>query len=163
MELIREPLILLLLGIGILYSIWGGWHDALTIVVIILIMVGAEVVTDYRTSKELAGLTKLAEPTARVVRDGQDQEVAATLTWSGKSVGTPRMLGLDVDSRPPTPRAVMKEWVEHYNRARPQRGLELKTPIARSDPVVATTVVRCHARLGGLLREYSSVPARAAA
>ncbi len=58
---------------------------------------------------------------------------------------------------------VMEEWVEHYIRARPHRGLELKTPIARSDPVVATKAARCHARLGGLLREYSGVPARAAA
>ncbi|MHB8687108.1 MAG: integrase core domain-containing protein [Candidatus Dormibacteraceae bacterium] len=58
---------------------------------------------------------------------------------------------------------VMREWIEHYNQARPHRSLELKTPIARSDPVVAPTAVRCHARLGGLLRDYSCAPARAAA
>ena len=58
---------------------------------------------------------------------------------------------------------VMGEWIEHYNLARPHRSLDLKTPIARSDPVPRTTVVRCHARLGGLLREYSCAPARAAA
>jgi len=58
---------------------------------------------------------------------------------------------------------VMGEWIEHYNEARPHRSLELKTPIARSDPVVPVTAVRCHARLGGLLRDYSYVPARAAA
>src|SRR5579859_1202556 len=58
---------------------------------------------------------------------------------------------------------VMREWIEHYNEARPHRSLELKTPIARSDPVVAPTAVRCHARLGGLLRDYSCVPTRAAA
>ncbi len=58
---------------------------------------------------------------------------------------------------------VMREWLEHYNQARPHRSLDLRTPIARSDPVVATTDVRCRSRLGGLLREYSSVSAAAAA
>jgi putative transposase len=50
---------------------------------------------------------------------------------------------------------VLAEWVEHYNRARPHRGIELRTPIARSDPVSPSGAVRCRARLGGLLREYS--------
>jgi putative transposase len=54
---------------------------------------------------------------------------------------------------------VMAEWIEHYNTARPHRGLKLRTPIARSDPVNPPTAVRCRARLGGLLREYSCMPA----
>jgi len=58
---------------------------------------------------------------------------------------------------------VMREWVEHYNQARPHRSLDLRTPIARSDPVVTTTAVRCRPRLGGLLREYSGVLAAEAA
>jgi putative transposase len=49
---------------------------------------------------------------------------------------------------------VLVEWVEHYNRARPHRGLELRTPIARSDPVILSGAVTSRARLGGLLREY---------
>jgi len=53
--------------------------------------------------------------------------------------------------------------VEHYNQARPHRSLELRTPIARSDPVVTTAAVRYRSRLGGLLREYSGVSAAAAA
>jgi len=57
----------------------------------------------------------------------------------------------------------MQEWVEHYNQARPHRSLELRTPIARSDPVVTTAAVRYRSRLGGLLREYSGVSAAAAA
>ena len=58
---------------------------------------------------------------------------------------------------------VMREWVEHYNRARPHRSLDLMTPIARSDLVVTTAAVRGQTRLGGLLREYSCAPTRAAA
>lgn len=58
---------------------------------------------------------------------------------------------------------VVGAWIEHYNEARPHRSLELKTPIARSDPVNPTAAVRCQARLGGLLRDYSCVPAGAPA
>ncbi len=58
---------------------------------------------------------------------------------------------------------VVQEWIEHYNQARPHRSLDLRTPIARSDPVVTQTAVRCRTRLGGLLREYSGMPGAAAA
>lgn len=58
---------------------------------------------------------------------------------------------------------VTGEWIEHYNQARPHRGLDLRTPTARSDPVYATAAVRCRSRLGGLLREYSRHPALQAA
>jgi len=58
---------------------------------------------------------------------------------------------------------VMVEGIEHYNAARPHRGLDLRTPVARSDPLVAARAVRCRSRLGGLLREYSSVPTAVAA
>ena len=54
---------------------------------------------------------------------------------------------------------VLTAWFEHYNQARPHRGLGLRTPIARSDPVIAMPgkVVCCDV-LGGLLREYSVEP-----
>ena len=44
----------------------------------------------------------------------------------------------------------------------PGRKAGLKTPIARSDPVLTSGSVTCHERLGGLLREYSRAPVAAA-
>jgi transposase InsO family protein len=58
---------------------------------------------------------------------------------------------------------VLSEWSEHYNQARPHRGLDLGTSIARSDPVTASGLVTCHERIGGLLREYSRADIPAAA
>jgi putative transposase len=58
---------------------------------------------------------------------------------------------------------VLAEWFGHYNRARPHRALELRTPIARSDPVPTVGPVTCTERLGGLLREYAREPLPAAA
>ena len=58
---------------------------------------------------------------------------------------------------------VLTVWFEHYNRARPHRGLDLQTPIARSDPVHMSGPVTCDEKLGGLLREYSRAPLPVAA
>ena len=75
LEEIREPMILLLLGTGVLYSVWGNIGDALTILCVILLLVGAEVFNEYRAKKAIAGLSTLYEPTAVVRRNGQDAEV----------------------------------------------------------------------------------------
>ena len=58
---------------------------------------------------------------------------------------------------------VLGEWFEHYNSARSHRALGLRTPIARSDPVVTAGRVICSERIGGLLREYALGQAPAAA
>ncbi len=53
---------------------------------------------------------------------------------------------------------VLRAYAAHYNRARPHRGLELKTPQPRPpDPgrwPAGGVRVRTHAVLGGLIREY---------
>jgi transposase InsO family protein len=58
---------------------------------------------------------------------------------------------------------VLDEWFEHYNSARPHRALGLRTPIARSDPVLTAGPLTCTERLGRLLREYAREQAPAAA
>ncbi|MBE3557683.1 MAG: cation-transporting P-type ATPase [Ktedonobacteraceae bacterium] len=75
LEEVREPMILLLLVTGVLYSLWGKLQDALTIFAVILVLVGVEVYNEYRAKQAIAGLSKLAEPTASVRREGQYQEV----------------------------------------------------------------------------------------
>ena len=47
-EEITEPMILLLIAIGVLYSILGSLTDALTIIVIIIVLVLAEVWNEYQ-------------------------------------------------------------------------------------------------------------------
>jgi transposase InsO family protein len=58
---------------------------------------------------------------------------------------------------------VLGQWFEHYNRSRPHRALGLRTPIARSDPVLTAGPLTRTERLGGLLREYAREPVPAAA
>jgi len=53
---------------------------------------------------------------------------------------------------------VLVEYVDHYNRARPHRGLELHTPNGGAGTPAAVGGIRCRGRLGGLIHEYSRVP-----
>jgi len=72
---VREPMILLLLVTGVLYSIWGKPEDAITIFAVILTLVGVEVWNEHRAERAIASLRELAEPTAPALRDRHVVEV----------------------------------------------------------------------------------------
>ncbi len=76
-EEVREPMILLLLVVGILYSVWGAARDAITIFSVIAVLVLVEIFTEYRAKKAVNSLRRLSPPTARVLRDGVTTEVLA--------------------------------------------------------------------------------------
>jgi len=67
---IREPLILLLIGTGVLYSVWGRLVDALTIFAVISVLLVAEVLNERRAARAVAALRRMTEPEAAVRRDG---------------------------------------------------------------------------------------------
>jgi len=82
-EEITEPMILLLIAIGVLYSILGNLTDALTIIVIIIVLVLAEVWNEYRAKRSIASLKQLAPPTSTVLRNGQLKEAETALLVPG--------------------------------------------------------------------------------
>lgn len=69
-EEISEPMIMLLLVVGFFYTLWGKLEDALTIIVVILLLVFVEVWNEYRAKKSISALTKIAAPKTKVLRDG---------------------------------------------------------------------------------------------
>ncbi len=83
LEEIREPMILLLLVTGVLYSLWGKLSDALAILAVILTLVSVEVWNERRAENAIAALHKLAEPTASARRDGQAIEIPAEAVVPG--------------------------------------------------------------------------------
>ena len=82
-EEVTEPMILLLIAVGVLYSILGSLTDALTIIVIIIILVLAEVWNEYRAKRSISALRQLAPPTALVLRNGQPIEVQTAFLVPG--------------------------------------------------------------------------------
>jgi putative transposase len=53
---------------------------------------------------------------------------------------------------------VMREYVDHYNRARPHRGLGLEIPDPAPSGSADGAVIR-RARLGGVINEYARLAA----
>jgi Ca2+-transporting ATPase len=74
-EEITEPLILLLIVTGVVYSFVGELRDAITIFVVIVLLVLAEVWTEYRAKTAISALAKLSAIKTRVVRDARIVEI----------------------------------------------------------------------------------------
>ena len=58
---------------------------------------------------------------------------------------------------------VLKEYVDHYNKERPHRSLQLHPPNGQVRGASANGEVICRQRLGGLLRAYSRAQVSTAA
>ncbi len=74
-EEITEPLILLLLVVGVIYAATGSPLDAGTIFFVIATLTLVEVYNEHRAKASIAMLRKLSAPTAVVVRDGAAREL----------------------------------------------------------------------------------------
>jgi len=82
-EVVSEPMIVLLLGVGVAYSFWGGLADSVTIFVVISVLVLIEVYNEFRAKRAIAALERIAAPKARVVRDGMVRDVGAETVVPG--------------------------------------------------------------------------------
>lgn len=67
---VREPMIVILVVIGILYSLIGSPSDAVTILIIILIVVVIEAYNINRARKSIEALKSLSAPMAIALREG---------------------------------------------------------------------------------------------
>ena len=76
-EEVVEPMILLLLVVGVLYTIfeWPHVEDAATIFSIIFVLVFVEIWNEYRAKKAISALSVLAAPKTRVIREGEIIEI----------------------------------------------------------------------------------------
>ncbi|MDD5593227.1 MAG: cation-transporting P-type ATPase [Candidatus Margulisbacteria bacterium] len=133
-EEVREPMILLLLFTGFLYSLWGKLDDALTIIVVILILVGVEVYNEFRAKKTIAALRQLSEPTTAVWRDGKLLEVPAETVVPGDVLALQSGRRISADAR----------LIEAFNLAADESSLTGESvPVEKSaaEPVYAGTAV----------------------
>jgi len=78
-EEVTEPMILLLIAVGVLYGILDpNLADALTIIAVVTILVLVEVWNEFRAKRSIAALKRLASPTTIVLRNGKPAEVQTT-------------------------------------------------------------------------------------
>ncbi len=76
LEVIREPMLGLLLGGGAIYLALGNLQDALVLAIFATMSVAITVVQETRTERALEALRDLTSPRALVIRDGQPKRIA---------------------------------------------------------------------------------------
>ncbi len=75
-DVLREPMLALLLAAGTLYLLLGEPRDAWVLLGFVGVVVGITVIQERRTEHAVAALRELSSPRARVVRDGKATRVA---------------------------------------------------------------------------------------
>ena len=75
-EVLREPMLALLLGGGIVYLLLGDLKEAIILVAFATMSIAITVVQETRTERVLEALRDLTSPRALVVRDGERKRIA---------------------------------------------------------------------------------------
>jgi len=75
-EVLLEPMFLLLTTAGVIYLFLGDINDALLLLAFVCMVLGITLYQEYKTERVLEALRKLTSPRAHVIRDGTDQRIA---------------------------------------------------------------------------------------
>jgi P-type Ca2+ transporter type 2C len=76
LEVLREPMLALLLGGGLVYLILGSIEEAIVLLVFAMLSIFITVVQETRTERVLEALRDLTSPRALVIRDGERLRIA---------------------------------------------------------------------------------------
>ncbi len=76
LEVLREPMLALLLGAGLIYLLIGSLEEALILLAFASLSILITVVQEARTERVLEALRDLTSPRALVIRDGTRQRIA---------------------------------------------------------------------------------------
>ena len=72
LEVIKEPMFLLLISCGLLYVMLGDYREGITLLSTIFIIIFITFYQYQKTEKSLEALKKISSPRALVIRDGQE-------------------------------------------------------------------------------------------
>ena len=76
LEVVREPMFLLLVVAGAIYLLLGDVSDALMLLGFVCVVMAITIYQEYKTERVLEALRDLTSPRALVVRDGIEQRIA---------------------------------------------------------------------------------------
>ena len=76
LEVIREPMFLLLIACGTLYLVLGDVQEAVMLLGFVFVVIGITIYQEQKTEKALDALRDLSSPRALVIRNGEQQRIA---------------------------------------------------------------------------------------
>jgi Ca2+-transporting ATPase len=75
-EVVREPMLLLLVGAGAIYLFLGELRDSVVLLVSIFVVLGISLYQQRKTERALEALRDLSSPRALVIRSGKEKRIA---------------------------------------------------------------------------------------
>jgi P-type Ca2+ transporter type 2C len=76
LEIVREPMFLLLIAAAAIYFLLGDVREALVLLASVLVMLGITFFQERKTERALEALRDLSSPRALVIRDGEARRIA---------------------------------------------------------------------------------------
>ncbi|MDI1301294.1 MAG: cation-translocating P-type ATPase [bacterium] len=76
LEVVREPMFLLLVAAGLIYLLLGDVGEAAVLLSFVLVVMGITIYQEQRTEHVLEALRDLTSPRALVIRDGEERRIA---------------------------------------------------------------------------------------
>lgn len=76
LEVLREPMLLLLVAAGVVYLTLGEPREAIILLASVLVIIGITIFQEQRTERAVEALRDLSSPRALVIRDGVEQRIA---------------------------------------------------------------------------------------
>lgn len=76
LEVVREPMFLMLVAAGVVYLLMGEPNDALMLLGFVFVVMTITIVQERRTERALEALRDLSSPRALVIRDGERRRIA---------------------------------------------------------------------------------------
>ncbi|MFZ3383507.1 MAG: HAD-IC family P-type ATPase, partial [Candidatus Methanoperedens sp.] len=74
-NILREPMLLLLIGAGIIYLLLGEESDAIMLLFFVFVVVGITFYQERKSERALEALKNLSSPRALVIRDGAQKRI----------------------------------------------------------------------------------------
>ncbi len=76
LEVLREPMFLMLIACGLLYLLLGDESEALMLMGFVVVIIGITFYQEQKTERALDALRDLSSPRALAIRDGRQQRIA---------------------------------------------------------------------------------------
>lgn len=86
LEVVREPMFLMLIACGVLYLLLGDREEALMLLGFVFVIIGITFYQEQKTERALEALRDLSSPRALVIRDGVQQRIAGSEVVRGDLV-----------------------------------------------------------------------------
>lgn len=96
---LREPTVLLLIGIGALYLFLGEFEELYSLISFLALIIGITIYQEGKTEKTLKALKDLSSPRATVIRDGVTKKIAGKEVVPGDIIilSEGDRIGADID------------------------------------------------------------------